>query len=455
MSFATLAALAPMQPPAAPPSGTAPATGSSCPGGLPQFVCSAASAIAHPLDTAKNAAGAAVSGVASDAFDGMVNKLKDGVGHAVGLMMSYWMHIPIPAIGDTGSAVDRLRQATLYLTILTAVVSIFFVVMKAVFAHHQAASEESMNAATGLVRIIIASSVAIPTVILLSKGGDEYSQWLVDQAANGDVGKAVLKLMAFDTVATGSPGFTFGLALIALFTSLVQAFLIVIRDALLILLVGTLPLAAAASITAAGRQTWNKMIAWLIAFLLFKPVAAMCYAGALWSVTNAHNEIDAIAGIFLVILAVLVLPALMRLITPSVAKVGGGGGGGVLAGAVGGGVATGARAMSGASRSAASAGGGGGGGGGGKARFLGEQGASGSRPTPGGPPRGGPSSQRPSGSPGGGGGGKSPASGAAGGGKVPGGPAVMAVQAGAKVAKGAHQAVTNAANEAVDGGGQQ
>lgn len=381
-------------------------------------------------------------------------------------MMSYWMHIPIPAIGDTGSAVDRLRQATLYLTVLTAVVSIFFVVIKAVFAHHQAASEESMNAANGLVRIIIASAVAIPTVILLSKGADEYSQWLVDQAANGDVGKAVLKLMAFDTVATGSPGFTFGLALIALFTSLVQAFLIVIRDALLILLVGTLPLAAAASITSSGRQTWNKMIAWLIAFLLFKPVAAMCYAGALWSVTNAHNEIDQIAGIFLVILAVLVLPALMRLITPSVAKVGGGGGGGaLLAGATGGAAATGARVMSGASRSTASAGAGGGGGGGGKARFLGEQGASGSRPAPGGPPRGGPSSQRPGGSPGGGGGGKSPSAtpgggtggrsgsptGSAGGGKVPGGSAVMAV----KAAQGAHQAVTKAANQAVDGEGQQ
>lgn len=73
------------------------------------------------------------------------------------------------------------------------------------------------------------------------------------------------------------------------------------------------------------------MIGWLIAFILFKPVAAMCYAGALWSVTNASNEIDQIAGIFLVILAaVLTLPALKRLIGPQVEK--GGGGGAMLGG---------------------------------------------------------------------------------------------------------------------------
>jgi len=123
----------------------------------------------------------------------------------------------------------------------------------------------------------------------------------------------------------------FILALRALGASIVQAFLSIIRDALLIVLIGGLPLAAAASISPSGRQTWHKMIGWLIAFILFKPVAAMCYAGALWSVTNASNEIDQIAGIFLVILAaVLTLPALKRLIGPQVEK--GGGGGAMLGG---------------------------------------------------------------------------------------------------------------------------
>lgn len=210
----------------------------------------------------------------------------------------------------------------------SAIVSIFFVTGKVALAHRAAASEEAQEAAKGLVLVVVASSVAVPAVVSASQGADQYSSWLVDQAANGDVVGAVLKLMAFDQI-IGS-GFTFILALMALGASIVQAFLIIIRDALLIVLIGGLPLAAAASISPSGRQTWHKMIGWLIAFILFKPVAAMCYAGALWSVTNASNEIDQIAGIFLVILAVLTLPALMRLIGPQVEKVGGGGGGAML-----------------------------------------------------------------------------------------------------------------------------
>jgi len=128
------------------------------------------------------------------------------------------------------------------------------------------------------VLVVVASSVAVPAVVSAGQGADGYSSWLVDQAANGDVVGAVLKLMAFDQI-IGS-GFTFILALMALGASIVQAFLI-IRDALLIVLIGGLPLAAAASISPSGRQTWHKMIGWLIAFILFKPVAAMCYAGAL------------------------------------------------------------------------------------------------------------------------------------------------------------------------------
>lgn len=442
--------LLPMQPP---PSG-----GSDCPAGVPATVCTAVGAVLHPVGTAKNAVSSAAGAVAGSAFDSMVNALKEGVGKAVGLMMSFWMKIPIPSIGDTGSAVDKLHQATLYLTVVTAVVSIFFVAGKAALAHRAAASEEAQEAAKGLVRVVVASSVAIPAVVLASQGADEYSAWLVNQAANGDVGGAVLKLMAFDQV-TGS-GFTFILALIALLASVVQAFLIVIRDALLILLIGGLPLAAAASISPSGRQTWHKMVGWLIAFILFKPVAAMCYAGALWSVTNASNEIDQIAGIFLVILAVMTLPALMRLIVPQVEKVGGGGGGAMLGAA--GGAATGAVSMASMSRGSSGGGGGGGGGGGNKAAFLGPQGSSGGArgggrqgagpsgagPAPGGGGGRGPKHPTPSG--GSSGGGAAGKAGASAGGAA-GGPYAAAAAAGMRTAKGTHQALNNAASDAADG----
>ncbi len=451
MSPFMAAPLVPMQPP---PGGG----GDSCPSGIPEFLCTAAGAVTNPVGAAQSAVSSVAGAAAGSAFEGMVQALKEGVGKAVGLMMAFWMKIPIPSIGTPGNAVDRLHDATLYLTILTAIVSIFFVSGKVALARRSAASEEAQEAAKGLVRIVVASSVAIPAVVLASQAADEYSTWLVEQAANGDVGGAVLKLMAFDTI-TGS-GFTFILALIALAASVVQAFLIIIRDALLILLIGGLPLAAAASVSPSGRQTWHKMVGWLVAFILFKPVAAMCYAGALWSVTNASNEIDQIAGIFLVILAVLTLPALMRLIVPQVEKVGGGGGGAMLGAA--GATAAGAVSLASMSRSGGGGGSRGGGGGGNKAAFLGPQGSSGgggggphrpgAGPSGAGSARSGGGGRGPKGSGGspGGAGTAGKAGGAGTAGKA-GGPYVAAAQAGVKAAKGAHTAVNNAANGAADG----
>jgi len=348
----------------------APPSDGSCGGGAAGTFCVIGNAITDPGGAVRSAAGAAASSVAGSAFESMVNALKEGVGKSVGLMMSFWMKVPIPSIADPNSAVTKLRDATLYLTVLTAVVSIFFVAARAALAHRQAATEDATQAAKGLVHIVVASAVAVPAVILASQAADEYSTWLVGRAANGDVDTALSRLTGFTQIA--GVGFTFILALLALVASVVQAFLIVIRDALLILLVGALPLAAASSITRSGQATFTKMTGWLLAFILFKPVAAMCYAAALWSVTDSSTEINQIAGIFLVILAVFTLPALMRLIVPQVERVGGASGGALLGAAAG---STGA-APTGAvphTPSSSSSGGGGGGRAPQQAKFLGEQ----------------------------------------------------------------------------------
>ncbi len=468
MNAALLALALPTQ---APPSPAPP----PCPGGVSGLGCSVGRAITDPGGAVKSAAGAAASSVAGSAFESMVNALKEGVGKSVGLMMSFWMKVPIPSIADPNSAVTKLRDATLYLTVITAVVSIFFVAARAALAHRQAATEDAAQAAKGLVHIVVASAVAVPAVILASQAADEYSAWLVSRAANGDVDAALSRLTGFTQVA--GVGFTFILALLALVASVVQAFLIVIRDALLILLVGALPLAAASSITRSGQATFTKMSGWLVAFVLFKPVAAMCYAAALWSVTDSSTEITQIAGIFLVILAVFTLPALMRLIVPQVERVGGASGGALLGAAAG---STGAAPTGAVPHTPSSSSGGGGGGRAPQqAKFLGEQrlpesspsgagggragggGATGARAGAGGgggpkPPGGGAGAPTgtggggPTGGAGGGGGGGAGSTAAAGAGAAVQG-AGMAAQKTVQAVKGTGQVAGSTAEGAVDG----
>ena len=85
---------------------------------------------------------------------------------------------------------------------------------------------------------------------------------------------------------------------------------------------GTLPLSAAASMTPVGNSWFRKNVGWLLAFLLFKPVAALVYGAAILSVTNSADITGEITGIVLVALATLTLPALMRMVAPMVSAIG-------------------------------------------------------------------------------------------------------------------------------------
>ncbi|MGC5412142.1 hypothetical protein ACPXCX_52125, partial [Streptomyces sp. DT225] len=107
------------------------------------------------------------------------------------------------------------------------------------------------------------------------------------------------------------------LALIATLACVAQVGLMMVRTAMLVLLVGTLPLSAAASSTPAGQAWFRKSLGWLIAFILYKPAAAIVYATAIrMTAIVGDGEADSgtmlmsICGIMLMILALVALPAL-------------------------------------------------------------------------------------------------------------------------------------------------
>ena len=80
-------------------------------------------------------------------------------------------------------------------------------------------------------------------------------------------------------------------------------------------------------------------IAWLVAFILYKPAAAIVYATAFRLAGSdvfggdGDELMSAVTGLVLMVLALAALPALMRFVTPMVGALssGGGGGGGTMA----------------------------------------------------------------------------------------------------------------------------
>ena len=109
-----------------------------------------------------------------------------------------------------------------------------------------------------------------------------------------------------------------------------QVMIMLLRGAMLIALVGTLPAAAAASNTEVGMMWFKKQIAWVIAWAAYPLAAAVIYSAAF--LLPGQGGLDALlSGVLLLIAAVVALPVLIRFLVPMTSAVSGGSGIGQIA----------------------------------------------------------------------------------------------------------------------------
>lgn len=114
--------------------------------------------------------------------------------------------------------------------------------------------------------------------------------------------------------------------------SLVMKIFAYLRAGLLPILVGVAPTWAAMSWSNEGRQAFGKTIGWLVAFMVYKPVCAMVMAtGSAIMVTSAGTDDSMAITLTLTLSAIIILPALIKLIVPVAQNSVGGGGAGMPA----------------------------------------------------------------------------------------------------------------------------
>lgn len=238
----------------------------------------------------------------------------------------------------------------------------------------QQRGEPAQQLVLSLLKLAFVSAAGTAVVTLIMSGFDSWSNTLMYQASNcknGDAacfGDTMTKLITLASEdAMGQIGIVI-MGIIGGIILVIQVALFLIRSALLPLMVGLLPLGYAAALIPGGKSTASKLTAWTIAFLLYKPAAAVIYSFAMVTVgQNTTNNLDVlfkmIYGFILVVAAGIALPALIRLITPAAGAVAGGAGAGAMLGlAAGAAIEAGGSAASGAIRNGWGGGGGGGGG---------------------------------------------------------------------------------------------
>jgi hypothetical protein len=247
-------------------------------------------------------------------------------------LMTWWVQVPSPGISDNPD--DPVYFMHAYTGWLVTWVAVLGLLLAAGRMAWQRRGEPFREAVSGLLTMVIAVGCGVAAVNLAVKAGDSYSKWILDAATNGDVKGNLGKIGALYSAGLlpTMSGVILIVSLLAILSAVVQLAMMVVRSAMLVLLAGALPLAAGAAITPEGRQWFKKMVGWLIAFVLYKPVAATIYAVAFRAMMG--DSMSQLQGIILIIFAVVALPALMRFTVPMVSAVGGGGAG-AMAGAVG------------------------------------------------------------------------------------------------------------------------
>lgn len=298
----------------------------------------------NPICIATKPITGVVSSVAGDAVQQLAKDVLQAVAWGVGQAATFWMKIPTPTVGDssTGQATGAaawVQQHLSYLTGAAAVMSILIGAARIAYDHGQQ-RHHAERLAHFLFTYVFATAAMAGFAELLIVSMDQLGQGIVSDAiGNSSFADRLAHMLGVATTATGSnPTTGLGgllaiafaaviLGIIALLLSLVQILMMFARDGMLVLLVATIPLAAASSNTEAGMHWFKKAWGWLIAFALYKPAAAIVYAVA-FTLSGQGGASNLFSGLIMLLLAVLALPALIKFVVPATSALAGGGGAG-------------------------------------------------------------------------------------------------------------------------------
>lgn len=307
--------------------------------------------------------------------EGFINSLFHGVTDSLGGLAkslgSFWVNTPSIPLTGKDNAVYFIRESTSWYVAALLVVSILIAAGQMMWTRK---GQPLTDLLASLLKFAIMNAASVTGVTLLLRSGDEFSAWIIGRSTDEGFDKALSTLIGPEVfksgITVGIAIFAIVMGIIAIIVAVIQIGLLIVRSAMALILVGTLPLAFSATNTSWGKQWSQKHVSWLIAFILYKPVASIVYAAA-FKVFGSVGKVDGddgqrmmyfISGLVLMIAALFALPAMMRLIVPAVGAASGAGA--MFAGAAVGSAASGAVNFGSRIRGAGRGGGGAGGGGG-------------------------------------------------------------------------------------------
>ena len=281
---------------------------------------------------AKSAVSSATSGILA----GIAEAITGGLRWIVENTATWWVQIPSPNL-SAEPAVSHIQQ---WLLPITAAVAVGGVIAAGLRMAITRKANPLLDLSGGLLTLAAATALGATIAALLLKAGDAWSSWVLQASTGGHFTQRMDEVL--DLGGGAAPAVVLIFGVFAIIFALVQAVLMLFRQAALIVLAGALPLAAAGSIAPMTRAWVRKVTAWMLALICYKPAAAAVYATAFTMIGSGGTARTALMGFAMLALSVVMLPALMKFFTWTTGSIAGGGGGGQIVSAAMGAVAVGA-----------------------------------------------------------------------------------------------------------------
>lgn len=302
--------------------------------------------ITTPWDCPGAVLGGAANAIGGDFIKTAASDAASAADSLLKTLATAWTQVPTPtaancggnaagvyscgsASGGNAGAVQFIQGDLKFITLFVGVAAIIFAAGRMAYLRRGEPVREAMG---GLFRLVLVSGAGLAFLSILAQAGDAFSSYVLSStpgSQSGDLAQAttLFKLSGGGLPSTTVPFLLLILGILAILATLIQLFLIVIRGALLVVMAGVWPLSASASMTGAGQSMFKKTTGYLLAFLLYKPAAAIVYALAFYLIQNppagADPTVTQIEGVVLILLATLTLPALLKFVVPAVASAGG------------------------------------------------------------------------------------------------------------------------------------
>lgn len=307
-----------------------------------------------------------VVGGVQDATKGAVNSAVDSGANSLGeAMMGAWDSIMkgfLTSWLDSGMMVSLDGASMQWLTDQLQVISIFLttvgIMVACVWTMVHTRGEQAVKAAEALFKVFMVTTAGTTVMQVAIPAGDAFAKYILDEAGVTIAGYEQFGPAA-GAVSQIGPGLAIVAGIFGVIATLLQWVIMIVRATVLPLLIAVWPVAAAAAMIRGAEGSFSTVTKWLIAFLIYKPVAAIIYAFA-WKLKSGDDGIGGVInGMLLLVLAVAALPALMKLLSPATAAMGSAAGGPMAlatgAAVVGAAVAGGAAVMTGGGSAAAGA----------------------------------------------------------------------------------------------------